>query len=156
MLHDPESPNRHIEQKVNDNPELSTDIRKSDGRTDIREQKFGEHGRVEERSIRQLDSSGARGATLKANGSSTTFIVAAECQDISFRGNPNGGFHQRCDDQGRPVEETIEGPDGKTQEIIHFSYLTDDQGNWTRRTAESLRNGKIRGKSAIIREINYY
>jgi hypothetical protein len=155
-VHDTGSPDRHIEQKVNDRPEVTTDIHREGERTDVREQRFESDGKLEERSARQLDSFGARGATLKANGSSTSFITTMQCRDVSFRDNPRGSIHQRCDEDGKAVEETIEGPDGKLETIIRFTYTTDENGNWTRRSAESFRAGTNIGKAVTTREISYY
>jgi hypothetical protein len=153
-LHDPNSPDRHIEERVNGQPALITDLHQTADRVHVKQEKYND-GRLSEQIVRDIRSSGTSSATLYPDGSS--WAASTRNEEFNQIINSDGSrWRSKFNEAGQTVEKDRYGASGKLTERVVFTYETDDHGNWTRRETRDFRENKLIGTATETRSISYY
>jgi len=151
-LHDPDSPDRHIEQRVNGNPETITDVHKDGEHVEVKQKEYKD-GEVSGQVMRDLHPGTSTTAIVRADGSSEASSTRNGEFDETI--HPDGSrMKSKFNEAGLRVEQDDYDAAGKLTAKTTYAYETDEHGNWTRRTSvDSTDPGML---AVIVRTFTYY
>jgi len=150
-VHDPNSPDRHIEQRVNGKPETITDIHRDGESITVRQKEFKDGAAAQ--IARDIRPTGTTTAVVNSDGSS--FAASSRFYDSDELVGPDGSRTKaKFDDLGQRIEEDRYDAAGKLTEATKYAYETDDRGNWTRRA--SVSSTEPNRLTIVIRTFTYY